>query len=104
MNNKIDFGGIHVIVFGHLFQLKPVMDNWTFQSPKSVPYAEFIADIWKENFGRYKNCKVAMLQFPLQPAAAITIQRSQGRTPPSLAVQLPDAKRIHNHGGLHMMY
>ena len=29
--NKLLFGGVHVLVFGDLFQLKHVMDGWIFQ-------------------------------------------------------------------------
>ena len=33
--NKDDFGGVSVILFGDLMQLSPVMANWIFEAPKS---------------------------------------------------------------------
>ena len=44
---EIDFGGIHVIVFGDLFQLKPVMDGWIFNDLNS-DYGSLATNLWKK--------------------------------------------------------
>ena len=47
-NSKI-FGGIHVIVVGDLFQLKPVMGNWIFQDLTKA-YGALAPNLWHDHF------------------------------------------------------
>ena len=47
--------------------------------------------------GRYKNLKVLRTQFPIRPASAKTIYRSQGDTLNYVVVELPDRKLSHLH-------
>ena len=43
------FGGISIIAVGDLFQLKPVMDSYIFQTPKS-DYMPLAINLWEEHF------------------------------------------------------
>ena len=47
-NRKI-FGGIHVIVVGDLFQLRPVMGNWIFQDLTKA-YDALAPNLWQDHF------------------------------------------------------
>ena len=47
--NDKKFGGVHVIVVGDLFQLKPVMGNWIFQD-LTRSYGPLAPNLWKNNF------------------------------------------------------
>ena len=47
--NKKLFGGIHVITFGDLFQLKPVFDGWIFTSRNPLA-----TNLWVEEFSMYE--------------------------------------------------
>ena len=44
--NKKDFGGVHVILVGDLFQLRPVGDGWIFIN-NSCDYASLAPNLWK---------------------------------------------------------
>ena len=50
--NSERFGGIHVIAFGDLYQLSPVMDPWIFENLKSVG-GILCPNLWKQNFLYY---------------------------------------------------
>lgn len=43
------FGGVSVIVFGDLYQLKPVMDSWIFTIPR-VGIESIGANLWQDHF------------------------------------------------------
>ena len=43
------FGGISLIAFGDLFQLKPVMDSWIFSQPRTG-IACLSANLWQDHF------------------------------------------------------
>lgn len=45
------FGGVSIIAFGDLFQLKPVMDSWIFcQSTAGCSLHNIASNIWADNF------------------------------------------------------
>ena len=47
--NKKPFGGVHMIVIGDLFQLKPVFDHWIFDDLTSE-YGSLATNLWKTHF------------------------------------------------------
>jgi len=47
--NKKPFGGVHIIVIGDLFQLKPVFDHWIFDD-LNTSYGSLATNLWKTNF------------------------------------------------------
>ena len=52
--NKKPFGGIHVILVGDFFQLKPVFGSWVFQDPATTTYETLAPNLWKEHFAVYE--------------------------------------------------
>lgn len=49
MGNEEPFGGISLITFGDLFQLKPVFDKWIFENSQ-IGYDAIASNIWAEYF------------------------------------------------------
>ena len=49
MGNKEPFGGVSLITFGDLFQLKPVFDKWIFENSQ-IGYDALASNIWAEYF------------------------------------------------------
>ena len=47
--NKKPFGGVHMILVGDLYQLRPVKDSWIFNNPKHG-YETLGINLWKEYF------------------------------------------------------
>ena len=47
--NKEAFGGVHIILVGDLFQLRPVGDSWIFLDC-SIGYATLAPNLWQEHF------------------------------------------------------
>lgn len=48
-----NFGGIHIIVFGDLFKLPPVKDNWIF-TPFVHGQASVCPNLWLEEFSMFE--------------------------------------------------
>ena len=53
-NSKELFGGISILFVGDFNQLKPVMDSFAFQSPKSLPYGVIAGNILWSSVKHYK--------------------------------------------------
>ena len=51
--NKRAFGGVHIILVGDLFQLRPVGDSWIF-SDMSSGYATLAPNLWKQHFKMFE--------------------------------------------------
>ncbi len=49
MGKKDVFGGIHVILIGDMFQLRPVKDDWIFNDLKEG-YGALASNLWTEHF------------------------------------------------------
>ena len=52
--SKKPFGGVHVILVGDLFQLKPVFGSWVFKHPDNSTYETLAPNLWTENFSIYE--------------------------------------------------
>jgi hypothetical protein len=52
--NKITFGGVSVILFGDLYQLKPVRNQFIFEPNKLNTYAQFAGSILWQQFKYYQ--------------------------------------------------
>ena len=51
--NKDHFGGVHVILVGDLFQLRPVGDGWIFTN-NACDYRSLAPDLWKTHFSMFE--------------------------------------------------
>ena len=51
--NKTDFGGVHIILVGDLFQLRPVGDCWIF-SNNACGYTSLTQNLWKKHFKMFE--------------------------------------------------
>ena len=51
--NKEAFGGVHIILVGDLFQLRPVADSWIF-STSSDGYATLAPNLWQQHFKMFE--------------------------------------------------
>ena len=51
--NKEHFGGVHIILVGDLFQLRPVGDGWIF-SNTSFDYTALATNLWKTHFKMFE--------------------------------------------------
>ena len=84
--NKKLFGGLNVIVFGDLYQLSPIMDDWVFESlgkePKNkkakLQSADALApNVWMENFTCFELTQV-MRQKDDQPFCELLNRLREG--------------------------
>ncbi|KAK2724650.1 hypothetical protein QYM36_001219 [Artemia franciscana] len=48
MGTQQDFGGVSILFFGDLYQLRPVADRYVFQPPTS-PYEALLPNFWQDN-------------------------------------------------------
>jgi exonuclease III len=53
MNNNQRFGGLHMLVLGDLFQLRPIKDTFVFQNPDNSK-EKFATNLWEELFELYE--------------------------------------------------
>ena len=51
--NKKHFGGVHIILVGDLFQLRPVGDSWIFSQDR-CDYASLAPNLWQELFDMFE--------------------------------------------------
>ena len=51
--NKEPFGGVHVILVGDLFQLRPVGDAWIFAN-NSNDYSSLAPNLWQSHFTMFE--------------------------------------------------
>ena len=51
--NKEPFGGVHVILVGDLFQLRPVGDVWIFEN-SNYDYSSLATNLWQTHFTMFK--------------------------------------------------
>ena len=51
--NKEHFGGVHIILVGDLFQLRPVGDGWIFANT-SCDYTALATNLWKTHFKMFE--------------------------------------------------
>ena len=51
------FGGVHVILVGDLFQLRPDMDDWIFKDYKKG-YESLGINLWKEFFTMFEHTEI----------------------------------------------
>ena len=74
--NKKPFGGIHVILMGDLFQLRPVMDHWIF---KDLPYGygPLASNLWVDLFTMHELTEI-MRQKDDQAFAALLNRLREG--------------------------
>ena len=56
--NKKPFGGVHVILVGDLFQLKPVFGSWVFKNSDTLASEALSPNLWREHFTVYELTKV----------------------------------------------
>ncbi len=86
MGNKRLFGGLNVIVFGDLYQLSPIMDDWVFEplgkEPKNkkakLQSADALApNVWMENFTCFELTQV-MRQKDDQPFCELLNRLREG--------------------------
>ncbi len=86
MGNKRLFGGLNVIVFGDLYQLSPIMDDWVFEAlgkePKNkkakLQSADALApNVWMENFTCFELTQV-MRQKDDQPFCELLNRLREG--------------------------
>ena len=52
-NSQEPFGGLHIILVGDLFQLRPVGDGWIFANARS-DYASLAPNLWKSHFTMFE--------------------------------------------------
>ena len=48
------FGGVCIIAVGDLFQLKPVMDSFTFKETQNLEYSILAPNLWQEYFKMFE--------------------------------------------------
>ncbi len=83
--NKSLFGGLNVVIFGDLYQLSPIMDDWVFEPPKKpknkkakLYSADVLApSVWMENFTCFELTQV-MRQKDDQPFCELLNRLREG--------------------------
>ena len=75
--NRQPFGGIHVLLVGDLFQLRPVGDSWIFAN-RSGDYSPLAANLWQEFFKMFELTEI-MRQKDDAPFAEILNRIREGR-------------------------
>ena len=75
--NRHPFGGIHVLLVGDLFQLRPVGDSWIFAN-RSGDYSPLAANLWQEFFKMFELTEI-MRQKDDAPFAEILNRIREGR-------------------------
>ena len=70
MNSNKIFGGLHIILSGDLFQLRPIEDYWVF-----ADRPDSLQNVWKEFFKYYELTKIMRQQHDAPFAAALNIVR-----------------------------
>lgn len=73
----LPFGGISVIAFGDLFQLKPVFDEWLFNNSKHL-YGPLAINLWQEHFQMHE-LKIIMRQKDSRVFAQILNRLREGK-------------------------
>ncbi|KAJ8048677.1 ATP-dependent DNA helicase PIF1 [Holothuria leucospilota] len=84
--SALPFGGVHMIVVGDLFQLKPVKDQWIFQDVKSA-YGPLALNLWEEYFHIHELTQI-MRQQNDQPFAELLNRLREGEQTESDILEL----------------
>ena len=75
--NRDPFGGVHVILIGDLFQLRPVGDGWIFAS-NSRGYASLALNLWQTYFTMFELTEI-MRQKDEAPFTELLNRLREGR-------------------------
>ena len=101
--NREPFGGVHVLLVGDLFQLRPVGDSWIFAN-SSGDYSSLAENLWQTLFNMFELTEV-MRQKDDAPFAEILNRIREGRqtekdisilTSRSVSSKTPDYQGLRN--------
>ena len=79
------FGGIHVILIGDLFQLKPVMDAWIFEDLKN-DFGPLATNLWQDLFSVHELTDIMRQKDDLEFAVLLNRLREGNQTKEDLDV------------------
>jgi len=83
--SKKPFGGVHMIVYGDLYQLQPVLDGWIFQNLKS-DYGALAVNLWQEYFALLELTQIMRQRDDLPFADLLNRLREGNHTQEDIAV------------------
>lgn len=83
MGSLISFGGVSVIAFGDLFQLKPVRDAWIFSSGYSTgnEYEILVPNLWQDLFSWFELTEIMRQKDDLRFAQLLNRLREGNQSP-----------------------
>ena len=105
--NKEAFGGVHIILVGDLFQLRPVGDTWIF-STSSDGYATLAPNLWQQHFKMFELTEIMRQKDDIVFAELLNRVREGNQTQEDIdllrtrSIKSTDAKYIELKNELHL--